>query len=159
MKPPMTELPIRVAENGFYKGFTKDVTITAKILVGALIIWAVAFPDQAATVLASINNVIMATFNYWYVYVMAFFVVVCLFLAILPASGQLKLGHEEDKPEFSNFSWFSMMFGAGIGIGMLTFATAEPLYHWAKNPSTIQGLTEGSTAENVRQAYLWSFTH
>jgi choline/glycine/proline betaine transport protein len=72
MKPPMTELPIRVAENGFYKGFTKDVTITAKILVGALIIWAVAFPDQAATVLASINNVIMATFNYWYVYVMAF---------------------------------------------------------------------------------------
>jgi choline/glycine/proline betaine transport protein len=119
----------------------------------------VAFPDQAATVLASINNVIMATFNYWYVYVMAFFVVVCLFLAILPASGQLKLGHEEDKPEFSNFSWFSMMFGAGIGIGMLTFATAEPLYHWAKNPSTIQGLTEGSTAENVRQAYLWSFTH
>jgi choline/glycine/proline betaine transport protein len=159
MKPPMTELPIRVAENGFYKGFTKDVTVTAKILVGALIIWAVAFPDQAATVLASINNVIMATFNYWYVYVMAFFVVVCLFLAILPASGQLKLGHEEDKPEFSNFSWFSMMFGAGIGIGMLTFATAEPLYHWAKNPSTIQGLTEGSTAENVRQAYLWSFTH
>ena len=101
----------------------------------------------------------LATFNYWYVYVMAFFVLVCLILAIWPASGRLKLGHPEDMPEFSNFSWFSMMFGAGIGIGMLTFATAEPLYHWAKNPSTIQGLTEGSTADNVRQAYLWSFTH
>lgn len=48
--------------------------------------------------------------------------------------------------------------GAGIGIGMLTYATAEPLYHWAKNPSTIKGLTEGSTAGNVRDAYIWSFT-
>jgi len=52
-----------------------------------------------------------------------------------------------------------MMFGAGIGIGMLTFATAEPMYHFAANPSTIMGLTEGSTAGNVRDAYVWSFTH
>jgi len=65
----------------------------------------------------------------------------------------------DDKPEFSNFSWFSMMFGAGIGIGMLTFATAEPMYHWATNPSTIMGDTAGSSAENVRAAYVWSFTH
>ncbi len=42
---------------------------------------------------------------------------------------------------------------------MLTFATAEPMYHFAKNPSTIMGLTEGSTAGNVRDAYIWSFTH
>lgn len=159
IKPPLMHLPIKVAESGFYKGFTKDVTITAKLLVGALIVWAVAFPEQAAGVLSGINSLILASFNYWYVYVMAFFVVVCLFLAVLPASGRLKLGHDDDVPEFSNFSWFSMMFGAGIGIGMLTFATAEPLYHWASNPSTIQGLTEGSTDGNVREAYVWSFTH
>ena len=52
-----------------------------------------------------------------------------------------------------------MMFGAGIGIGMLTFATAEPMYHFASNPSTILGQTEGSTLGNVRDAYVWSFTH
>jgi choline/glycine/proline betaine transport protein len=51
----------------------------------------------------------------------------------------MKLGHHDDEPEFSNFSWFSMMFGAGIGIGMLTFATAEPMYHWGSNPDTIRG--------------------
>ncbi|MFT6074118.1 MAG: choline/carnitine/betaine transport [Yoonia sp.] len=153
------DLPIKTAVSGFYRGFTKDVTITAKILVGALIIWAVAFPDQAAAVLGSINGFILATFSYWYVYAMAFFVILCLGLAIWPASGRLKLGMPEDKPEFSNFSWFSMMFGAGIGIGMLTFATAEPMYHWASNPSTIMGDTVGSSAENVRAAYVWSFTH
>lgn len=159
MKPPLTELPIKVAEGGFYHGFTKDVTITGKILVGALILWAVAFPETAASALGAINGFILASFGYWYVYAMAFFVILCFALALWPASGKMRLGADDDRPEFSNFSWFSMMFGAGIGIGMLTFATAEPMYHFAKNPSTIMGLTEPSTAGNVRQAYIWSFTH
>lgn len=159
IKPPLTDLPIRIAESGFYRGFTKDVTITAKILVGGLILWAVAFPEQAGTVLGAMNSFILASFNFWYVYVMAFFVTLCLALALWPTAGRMKLGHHDDEPEFSNFSWFSMMFGAGIGIGMLTFATAEPMYHWASNPDTIRGLTEGSSAENVRPAYVWSFTH
>lgn len=159
LKPPITELDIPTADSGFYKGFTKIVAVSAKLIVGALIIWAIAFPDQAGAVLSGLNSAILATFNYWYVYVMAFFVILCLALALWPASGRLKMGLDSDVPEFSNFSWFSMMFGAGIGIGMLTFATAEPMYHWASNPATIQGLTEGSTAGNVRDAYIWSFTH
>lgn len=159
IKPPVIDLPIAVSKSGFYRGFTKDVTVTSKLLVGALILWAIAFPDQAASVLGQVNSFILAGFNYWYVYVMAFFLILCFGLALLPKVGRLRLGHDDDRPEFSNFSWFSMMFGAGIGIGMLTFATAEPMYHFAKNPSTIMGLTEGSTAANVPSAYIWSFTH
>ena len=159
VKPPLTDLPIRTAESGFYRGFTKDVTITAKFLVGGLIVWAVAFPDQAGAVLGALNSVILASFSAWYVYVMAFFVILCFALALWPSAGKLKLGVAGDEPEFSNFSWFSMMFGAGIGIGMLTFATAEPMYHFGVNPATITGATEGSTAGNVRDAYIWSFTH
>jgi len=155
----MTDLDIRTAESGFYRGFTKDVTITAKILVGGLILWAVAFPDQAGAVLGALNSIILASFSYWYVYVMAFFAILCFALALWPTAGRMKLGLESDKPEFSNFSWFSMMFGAGIGIGMLTFATAEPMYHFGTNPATIMGETTGSTAGNVRDAYIWSFTH
>jgi choline-glycine betaine transporter len=102
-------LPINTADSGLYKWFPRSVTVTAKLLVGALIIWPVAFPDHAAGVLAGINSIILATFNYWYVFGMAFFVGVCLILAIWPASGRLKLGHPEDKPEFSNFSWCAMM--------------------------------------------------
>ncbi|MFT6906517.1 MAG: choline/glycine/proline betaine transport protein [Oleiphilaceae bacterium] len=159
IKPPITDLLIRVSKSGFYRGFSKDVTITSKILVGALIVWAIAFPENSASVLGQLNKLIMAGFNYWYIYAMAFFVILCFGLALWPKIGRLRLGRDEDLPEFSNFSWFSMMFGAGIGIGMLTFATAEPMYHFAKNPSTIMGLTDGSTAGNVRDAYIWSFTH
>ncbi|MEH6449639.1 MAG: BCCT family transporter [Oleispira sp.] len=159
IKPPFTNLLIRVANSGFYRGFSKDVTISAKILVGALILWAIAFPENAASVLGQLNTLILDGFNYWYIYAMAFFVILCCAMALWPKVGKLRLGRDEDRPEFSNFSWFSMMFGAGIGIGMLTFATAEPMYHFAKNPSTIVGLTEGSTIGNVRDAYIWSFTH
>jgi len=159
VKPALMDLPIKTAKSGFYRGFTKHVTITAKLLVGALILWAIVFPKRSSAFLSGINDFILATFSFWYVYAMAFFVILCLVLAIWPPSGRLKMGLPQDKPEFSNFSWFSMMFGAGIGIGMMTFATAEPMYHFAKNPATLQGLTVPSTLGNVRDAYIWSFTH
>ena len=104
--PPVTDLDIKVSDSGFYSGFTKDVAVTAKLLVGGLIIWATAFPTQAAEVLGALNSFILSGFNYWYVYVMAFFVLCCFALALWPAAGRLRLGHEDDRPEFSNFSWF-----------------------------------------------------
>ena len=80
-------------------------------------------------------------------------------MAIWPATGRIRLGGEDSKPEFSSFSWFSMMFGAGIGVGMLTYATAEPIYHFADNPDVIMGNTMASGADNVRAAMKWSFLH
>jgi choline/glycine/proline betaine transport protein len=155
IKPPVTDLPIRVAKSGFYRGFTKDVTITAKILVGGLILWAIAFPDQAASVLGAMNSIILASFNYWYVYSVAFFLILCFVLALWPTAGRMKFGVEEDEPEFTNFSWFSMMFGAGIGIGMLTFATAEPMYHFAANPSDHSGPDRGQHGrQRARRLHL-----
>lgn len=159
LKPPLTELPIALDSSGFYDGFNKIVALGSKIAIGLLILWAAVFPEQAGAFLKSIRSTIDANTGAWYMYVMSFYIVVCLGLALWPATGKLKLGAADDKPEFSNFSWFSMMFGAGIGIGMLTYATAEPLYHFGTNPDVIQGSAEGSSADNVRAAYKWSFLH
>jgi len=52
-----------------------------------------------------------------------------------------------------------MLFGAGIGIGMLTFATAEPIYHFTNSPEIITGLADSQSPEAVRSAYKWSFLH
>ena len=52
------------------------------------------------------------------------------------------------------------MFGAGIGIGMLTYSTAEPIFHFASNPEeTIQGISTPLDADNVRNAYKWALLH
>ncbi|MFC0198845.1 BCCT family transporter [Paracoccus rhizosphaerae] len=159
LKPPLTQLDIQTAEGGFYDGFARVVAVSAKIIIGALIFWAIAFPDNAGWLLNAINSAILATFNYWYVWSTAFFVVLCVLLAAIPAAGRMRLGEADDRPEFTNFSWFSMMFGAGIGVGMLTYATGEPVSHFITNPEVIRGEVAGSSAETVRSAYEWSFLH
>ena len=159
IKPPLSDLPIKTADKGFYNGFSLDVTVTSKLAVGGLVLWAVAFPEQAGGVLGGLNTFILANFASWYIYVMAFFVIVCLALAAWPAAGKLRLGHDDERPEFDNFSWFSMMFGAGIGVGMLTWAVAEPIYHFRNNPEVIQGLADGESMNNFMNAYKYSYLH
>ncbi|WP_372738776.1 BCCT family transporter [Neptunomonas sp.] len=159
LKPPLMDLPIQTSVDGFYTGFNKSVAIYSKIIVSILVIWAVVFPDQASRILNVINSFILANTAYWYIYIVALFLIVCAALALIPASGRLKLGVESDEPEFGDFSWFAMMFGAAIGVGMLTWAVAEPVYHFQNNPDVIAGLAEGGTAENIRNAYKWSNLH
>ena len=159
LKPALTDLDITTASSGYYEGFSKFVSIGSKVSIGALIVWAIAFPDGAGAVLTSIRNTIDANTGPWYMYVVSFYIIVCLVLALIPSTGSIRLGGVGSRPEFSSFSWFSMMFGAGIGIGMLTFATAEPLYHFGTNPDVIVGDATGSSADNVRAAMKWSFLH
>ena len=159
MKPPLTDLPIKTADSGFYGGFSVNVTVISKIIISVLVVWCIFWPTQAGSVLSSWNAVILNNFASWYIWVVALFVIVCLGLAIWPTAGRMLLGQPGDRPEFSNFSWFSMMFGAGIGVGMLTYSVAEPVAHFQNNPSVIQGLTTAGGADNIRTAYVWSFLH
>ena len=159
VEPPLVELPIKTADSGFYDGFSKHVAISAKIIVSILIVWAIVFPTHASETLALANESIIRQFAGWYVYLVAFLVLVCLVLAIIPQSGSLRLGAPGEKPEFSRFSWFSMLFGAGIGIGMLTYSTGEPLAHFQTNPDIIRGLAEPASAAAVPSAYEYTFLH
>lgn len=159
MKPPLTDLPIKTADTGFYGGFSVNVTVVSKIIISVLVVWCIFWPVQAGAVLSTWNAAILNNFAAWYIWVVAFFVIVCLGLAIWPTAGRLNLGQDGEKPEFSNFSWFSMMFGAGIGVGMLTWAVAEPIAHFKNNPAVIQGVNTALSQDNVREAYVWSFLH
>ena len=159
IEPPLTELPIAVSKAGFYSGFSKHVTIPSKIIVSLLIVWAIAFPLNAGRILGIANTTLIQIFSGWYVWLVGGFLVLSVILAVLPASGRLKLGREDDVPEFSRFSWFAMMFGAGLGIGMLTYSTGEPLAHLQNNPVIIAGDATALTESAVRSAYLYSFLH
>ena len=157
--PPLQTLEIKTDDSGFYRGFNTFVAIGSKCLIGLLILWAAVFQDQAGAALSSLNSFLLGHFGHWYMYVVFFYILVCLALALWPTAGKTHLGQPGEKPEFSSFSWFSMMFGAGIGIGMLTYATAEPIYHFGNNPDVIRGMAMAETLENVRPAFKWSFLH
>lgn len=159
VSPPLVELPIATAERGFYDGFSKAVTIPSKIIVSLLIMWAIFFPVRANETLNAANSSLIASFSGWYVYLVAFLMLACLVLAIIPQSGRLRIGNPGEKPEFGRFSWFSMLFGAGIGIGMLTYSTGEPLSHFTNNPDIIRGTIDANSAAAVRPAYVYTFLH
>jgi choline/carnitine/betaine transport len=159
VKPPLTDLPIKTADSGFYRGFSVNVAVISKIIISMLVVWCIVWPSEAGTILGNWNSAILAQFAAWYIWVVAAFVIVCLGLALWPAGGRLNLGQDGEVPEFTNFSWFSMMFGAGIGVGMLTWAVAEPIAHFKNNPAVIQGVTTALDANNVREAYVWSYLH
>ncbi len=152
-------IAVATADDGFYKGFNHTITLGSKMLILALTLWALVSPEQAASVLASVQGMTLDNFGGYYIYVMALFALVCFVLAAVPKYGKIKLGNADTKPEFSSFSWFSMMFGAGIGIGMLTYATGEPIYHFANNPDIIAGNVAAKSVEALDSVYRYSFLH
>ncbi len=157
--PPLVELPINTHDRGFYDGFSRAVTIPSKIIVSLIIMWAIFFPVSASETLSAANSTIISSFAGWYVYLVAALMAVCFFLALWPQAGSLRIGQQDERPEFGRFSWFAMLFGAGIGIGMLTYSVGEPMAHFANNPDIIRGTIEPLSAEAVRPAYIYTFLH
>ena len=88
-----------------------------------------------------------------------FFIFFLAAIALMPKTGARVMGTPGQKPKFSNFSWFWMMFGAGLGVGLMVFATAEPLSLWGSNPVVVAGDVAGNTEEAVQSAYRYTYLH
>ena len=159
IKPPFTDLDINTQDDGFYKDNSLPIALISKGIMVALVIWALVWPANANSTLGSWNNQILQIFNSFYIVIVGFFAFFLFVVAILPRTGARIMGTPGEKPEFSNFSWFSMMFGAGLGVGLMVFATAEPLGLWGSNPVVVAGDVEGGTADAVQSAYRYTFLH
>mgnify|MGYP002721126994 FL=1 len=88
--------------------------------------FAIFFPAQAELFFGTIQAAIVDGFSWYYVLITAFFVAFCLFLGF-SRYGDIKLGRDDDEPEFSNTAWFSLLFAAGMGIGLVFYGVSEPL--------------------------------
>lgn len=156
---PFTDLQIAKSAKGFYEGNSVAIALGSKLIMVALVIWALVWPANANTVLGTLNGNLLAGFNQFYVIIVGLFSIFLFVVALLPSTGRRIMGTRGEAPEFSNFSWFSMMFGAGLGVGLMVFATAEPLGLWGSNPEVVSGEVVGSTPEAVKSAYRYTFLH
>ena len=154
----MPESITRVDSAGFYAGQNRWVAIAVKVIVVSLVLWA-SLASDAGAILIDIQSGTIGYFRGWYVYASAIFMIMSLMLAVIPRTGRIRLGKDDSVPDFSRFAWFSMMFGAGIGVGMLTYSTAEPLAHFANNPDVIMGATSALERDNLAAAYKWTLLH
>ena len=159
IKQPFTDLQINRVARGFYEGHSLEIALMSKAIMVALVIWALVSPANANSVLGSFNWYLLETFNSFYIIIVGTFIFFLVALAAIPKTGRLKLGPQGEKPEFSTFSWFAMMFGAGLGVGLMVFATAEPLGLWGSNPEVLAGAVTGNTEEALESAYRYTYLH
>ncbi|MDQ0093669.1 BCCT family transporter [Paeniglutamicibacter psychrophenolicus] len=126
----------------------------AAIITIVFATFAMTMPGTAESFFSSIQTKIIGYFNWYYVLIATGFVVFSLWLGF-GKFGEIKLGKDEDEPEFSLGSWFSLLFAAGMGIGLVFYGVSEPLSHFA---SPKPGAS-GSPADLAQQAQAQTFLH
>ena len=103
-------------------------TISMTIFI-ILVVWAFAGANSFNNMTNSAFDFLTGKFGWLYIMSVAAFLIWCLYIAF-SKYGKIKLGPDDSKPEYSTFSWFSMLFSAGMGIGMVFFAIVEPLQQY-----------------------------
>jgi len=102
--------------------------ISALVII-AFVVLTLALPEQATAVFDGMKNWINSNMTWFMLLSANIFVLLCLFLIISPL-GRIRIGGDKATPDFSRLSWFSMLFAAGMGIGLMFFGVSEPLSHY-----------------------------
>ncbi|HZG70596.1 MAG TPA: BCCT family transporter [Chondromyces sp.] len=124
------------------------------LMIGILFVtWGVVAPGNLGQVMAAAQAFVLDRFGWFYQLSASFFLIFALFLAF-SRYGNIKLGKQEDQPEFSNLTWFGMLFSAGMGIGLLFYGMAEPISHYAQPP-----YGQGETAESAKLGLQYTYLH
>ncbi|WP_440464116.1 BCCT family transporter [Psychrobacter sp. ASPA161_6] len=144
---------VKVGRLGPFPRVSKPVFLTSAILILAFIIFGVLFNEQAEVVFNQAKAFVSLRFGWFFIVVVNLTLVMSIYM-IFSRYGDIRLGHQNERPEYNLVSWIGMLFSAGIGIGLLYWGTAEPLYHFMAPP-----LGEAETVAAAKQAMNISFLH
>jgi glycine betaine transporter len=124
------------------------------VLLVSLVFMGIVMPESLEIITSSAQGVITDSFGWYYLLLVSLFVFVCFYLLVSPV-GRIKLGKQDDKPEFSRPTWLAMLFSAGVGIGLMFYGTYEPISHYMISSPTGQ---EG-TNQGIKDAMRFTFFH
>ncbi|MCF6410802.1 glycine betaine uptake BCCT transporter [Pseudalkalibacillus salsuginis] len=123
------------------------------VIAVIFVIWGAFLPQLLTDVMSDTQAFFMKNFGWFYQMSATFFLVFALFL-IFSKYGRIKLGKDEDQPEFNRPTWFAMLFSAGMGIGLLFFGVSEPISHFSSPP-----FGEGGTSQAATTALQYTYLH
>lgn len=126
------------------------VFFISSLLILTFVIGSLIFPDVSEASLTAARVWIGETFDWLFLSAGNIFVLFCLALILLPV-GKIRIGGQSAKPDYSVLSWFSMLFAAGMGIGLMFWSVAEPVGYFTEWFGTPLGI-EGGTDESYRAA-------
>lgn len=136
-------------------GLDWGIITVVGLSIAAFVVWGVSNPTQTYDVTTAILGWIMTNLGWIFTIIAIGMVIFLLFLA-LTKYGRIPLGLDGEKPEYSTASWAAMLFGAGIGIGIIFFGPLEPLTYYL---SPLPGLYEPKTVEAVKGAMAQAALH
>ena len=116
-------------------------------------IWGVIAPDAMASAALGITGFALKTLDWFFLILCTGFLILGGYMAFGPYA-HIRLGKDEDRPEFSNISWLAMLFAAGMGAGLIFWGVAEPMFHYLSPPGM-----EGKTPEAARFAMIITNLH
>jgi choline/glycine/proline betaine transport protein len=128
----------------------------ALVLLALGVLAVVTMPGDGVAVFANLQAAIVKAASWFYVLVIALIAVMVLVLSV-SRYGDIKLGPDHAEPDYGFLSWFSMLFAAGVGVGLLFYGVAEPVLHFL-SPPVGEGGTEAAAAGGIQLTYLhWGF--
>ncbi|MGI9371593.1 MAG: BCCT family transporter, partial [Hyphomicrobiales bacterium] len=145
----MSDNPHNPAENlvdktGLFAGMNKTMAIASMVMILGFVAFTIHDVEYSGAVFAKGKDFIINSLDWFYVFVVnavLFFV----FWLLISRFGDVKLGKDDEEPDFSTFSWICMLFGAGLGTGLIYWGVAESMYQFADNPwLTREGVKPGS---------------
>ena len=144
---------VKVGRLGPFPRVSKPVFITSSLLIIGFIIFGAFFTETAGAVFSFLQNFITDKFGWLFIILVNTALALCIYLA-MSRYGDIRLGNQTERPQYNLFSWIGMLFSAGIGIGLVYWGTAEPLYHFMAPP-----MGDAETVEAAKQAMNISFMH
>ncbi len=142
-----------VATRGLFKGMSPRVTAISTLLVVVFAGLGAAWPSTLEALVVGWRESLTPFLQWYYVLVVAGF----LFLVVWLGTGRFKnvrLGQDHEVPEFRTFSWLTMLFAAGMGVGLIFWAVAEPISHFKDNPFVAGDDPTASADSALRLAYF-----
>lgn len=113
----------------------------------------VGWPELLESTADALTSAVFGALDWFYVATVTGLLALALWLALGPA-GSIRLGRDDEEPEFSTLSWLAMLFCAGMGAGLLFWGVAEPMTHYATPP-----LGEAGSPRAARQAMVLANFH
>ena len=137
----------------FFPAVNRRVFSVSALLILGFIILGSAFSDTAGAVFNGAQTWLAGTFGWAMIILVNLLLIAVVYLAF-GRFGDIRLGRMNETPQYDLFSWIAMLFSAGIGIGLIYWGAAEPLYHYFAPP-----MGEAETVEAAKQAMTISFLH
>ena len=127
--------------------FTRNVALPGLFVLITLSILCALFPYRTNDILMAVQSSIYTNLSWVYIFLISFFFIFLMILAFTKI-GKIRLGPDNSNPQYSFFSWISMLFAAGMGIGLMYFGVAEPMSHFVNPalPHTLQPAKEAQVA-------------